>query len=141
MAQKYPAFVCSLILLMSSDIVGVITALFTRACFYFNIKNIKREYTHMEKCQRCIIICAGDLEISQIPLKEDDLVVAVDGGYMYCRVLEITPDVIIGDFDSLEEPYASEVRELEAARVAEPGDRMCHAHRRTVKLRRSNVVA
>lgn len=76
----------------------------------------------MEKCQRCIIICAGDLEISQIPLKEDDLVVAVDGGYMYCRVLEITPDVIIGDFDSLEEPYASEVRELEAARVAEPGE-------------------
>ena len=61
----------------------------------------------MEKCQRCIIICAGDLEISQIPLREDDLVVAVDGGYMYCRVLEITPNVIIGDFDSLEEPYAS----------------------------------
>lgn len=67
----------------------------------------------MEKCQRCIIICAGDLEISQIPLREDDLVVAVDGGYMYCRVLGITPDVIMGDFDSLEEPYASEVRELE----------------------------
>lgn len=76
----------------------------------------------MEKCQRCIIICAGDLEISQIPLREDDLVVAVDGGYMYCRVLEITPDVIMGDFDSLEEPYASEVRELEAARVVEPGE-------------------
>lgn len=72
----------------------------------------------MEKCQRCIIICAGDLEISQIPLKEDDLVVAVDGGYMYCRVLEIMPDVIIGDFDSLEEPYASEVRELEESESA-----------------------
>ena len=73
----------------------------------------------MEKCQRCIIICAGDLEISQIPLKEDDLVIAVDGGYMYCRVLEIMPDVVIGDFDSLEEPYASEVRQLEAACVSE----------------------
>ena len=76
----------------------------------------------MEKCQRCIIICAGDLEISQIPLKEDDLVIAVDGGYMYCRVLEIMPDVIIGDFDSLEEPYASEVRELEVACAAELGE-------------------
>lgn len=76
----------------------------------------------MEKCKRCIIICAGDLEISQIPLKEDDLVIAVDGGYMYCRVLEIMPDVIIGDFDSLEEPYASEVRDLEAACAAEPGE-------------------
>lgn len=67
----------------------------------------------METCKRCIIICAGDLEISQIPIKEDDLVIAVDGGYMYSRVLEITPDVIIGDFDSLEEPYASEVHRLE----------------------------
>ena len=28
MAQKYPAFVCSLILLMSSDIVGVITEVY-----------------------------------------------------------------------------------------------------------------
>lgn len=72
----------------------------------------------MEKCQRCIIICAGDLEISQIPIKENDLVIAVDGGYMYSRVLEITPDVIIGDFDSLEEPYASEVRELEESESA-----------------------
>lgn len=67
----------------------------------------------MEKCQRCIVICAGDLEISQIPIKENDLVIAVDGGYMYSRVLEITPDVIIGDFDSLEEPYVSEVHRLE----------------------------
>ena len=73
----------------------------------------------MEKCKRCIIVCAGDLEISQIPLKKEDLVIAVDGGYMYCRVLEITPDVIIGDFDSLEEPYASEVRELERMCAAE----------------------
>ncbi len=72
----------------------------------------------METCKRCIIICAGDLEISQIPLKEDDLVIAVDGGYMYCRVLEITPDVIIGDFDSLEEPYASEVRKMKGSESA-----------------------
>lgn len=67
----------------------------------------------MEKCQRCIVICAGDLEISQIPIKENDLVIAVDGGYMYSRVLEITPDVIVGDFDSLEEPYVSEIHRLE----------------------------
>lgn len=67
----------------------------------------------MENRQRCMIMCAGDLEVSRLPLKEDDLVIAADGGYMYCRALGIIPDVIIGDFDSLQEPYASELDRLE----------------------------
>lgn len=64
----------------------------------------------MSKQGRCIVVCAGDLEISDIPVKEDDLVIAVDGGYMYCSIFGIEPDVVIGDFDSLEEKY---IRQLE----------------------------
>ncbi len=66
----------------------------------------------MERTEgRCILICAGDLEISQIPVREKDLVIAVDGGYEYCRLLEIEPDVIIGDFDSLGERCTRQMEE------------------------------
>ncbi len=50
---------------------------------------------------RCLIIGAGDLTISEIVKKEDDFIIAVDGGFSYCKLLEIEPDIIIGDFDSI----------------------------------------
>lgn len=52
---------------------------------------------------KCIIIGAGDLTIGNINMSEEDYVIAVDGGLSYCGVLEIEPDKIIGDFDSLTE--------------------------------------
>ena len=73
----------------------------------------------METIQEsCVLICAGDLEISQIPIREHDLVIAVDGGYMYCQLFAIEPDVVIGDFDSLEE---NSVRQMELAAKEENG--------------------
>ena len=63
-----------------------------------------------EKKNKCILICAGDLEIAEIPEKrEGDLVIAVDGGYLYCQVLGIEPDVVIGDFDSLGEDNRAQI--------------------------------
>ncbi len=50
---------------------------------------------------KCIIIAAGDLTVGTIQRKEEDLCIAVDGGLSYCPVLEIEPDLIIGDFDSV----------------------------------------
>ena len=50
---------------------------------------------------RCLIIGAGDLTLSEIQKQEHDLVIAVDGGFSYCKILEIEPDIIIGDFDSI----------------------------------------
>lgn len=50
---------------------------------------------------RCIIIGAGDLTVGTIPMREDDFVIAVDGGLNYCGILEIEPDLIVGDFDSV----------------------------------------
>ena len=54
----------------------------------------------------CIIIGAGDLTVGSFPYNPDaDYIIAADGGLMYCGVLEIEPDLIIGDFDSLEGEY------------------------------------
>jgi thiamine pyrophosphokinase len=51
--------------------------------------------------EKCIIISAGDLTVSEINVNENDLVIAADGGIGYCGVLNVEPDIIIGDFDSL----------------------------------------
>ena len=60
----------------------------------------------------CILVGAGDLTISEIPMGESDLCIAVDAGYEYCRLLEITPDYILGDFDSISEKEAENVAEI-----------------------------
>ncbi|WWR17168.1 thiamine diphosphokinase [Lachnospiraceae bacterium JLR.KK008] len=65
---------------------------------------------------RCILVCAGDLEISEIPVKPEDYVIAVDGGYLYCQVFGIEPDVMIGDFDSLAETYCEQTQPQESGR-------------------------
>ena len=64
----------------------------------------------------CILIGAGDLTISQIPVGENDLCIAVDGGYEYCKLLEIEPDYILGDFDSIGEKEAENVAEIAKSR-------------------------
>ena len=50
---------------------------------------------------RCVIISAGDLPEAEISLHEDDYVIACDAGYAHCRRLQVEPDLIVGDFDSL----------------------------------------
>lgn len=49
---------------------------------------------------RCILIGAGDLTVSQIPMTEDDFCIAVDGGVDYLEYLGVEPDLILGDMDS-----------------------------------------
>ncbi len=52
---------------------------------------------------KCILIGAGDLTVGEISRAEDDYVIAVDGGLAYCGILNIEPDMILGDFDSMGE--------------------------------------
>lgn len=52
---------------------------------------------------KCIVIGAGDLTMGEITLNKDDYCIAVDGGLSYCGILNVEPDKIIGDFDSLSE--------------------------------------
>ena len=60
----------------------------------------------------CILIGAGDLTVSEIPIGENDLCIAVDAGYEYCKLLEIVPDYILGDFDSISEKEAESVAQI-----------------------------
>ena len=61
---------------------------------------------------KCVIIGAGDLTIGKIQVSEEDFVIAVDGGLSYCPLLEIEPDLILGDFDSVNDKEREAIREL-----------------------------
>ena len=49
----------------------------------------------------CIIFCAGGFEALAEPIREDDVLVAADGGLMHLQKLGLIPDCVLGDFDSL----------------------------------------
>lgn len=49
----------------------------------------------------CYLISAGEYTGINIIKKEEDYVIAVDGGYGYAMREGICPDMILGDFDSL----------------------------------------
>ncbi len=50
--------------------------------------------------KKCVIFCAGGFDALWEPLG-DALVVAADGGLKHCEKIAVTPDIILGDFDSL----------------------------------------
>ena len=50
---------------------------------------------------RCVIFCAGEFGGLTEPIKDEDLVIAADGGVRHADALGIRPDIILGDFDSL----------------------------------------
>ena len=62
--------------------------------------------------QRCILIGAGDCNVQKIETKPEDFVIAVDGGYDTCRKYDIVPDLIVGDFDSVQESYMPQIAEI-----------------------------
>ncbi len=62
--------------------------------------------------KKCIVIGAGDLTVGQVSVREEDLVIAVDGGINYCGVLEIEPDILIGDFDSVNETQREAILQM-----------------------------
>ena len=50
---------------------------------------------------KCIIFCAAGFETLAEPIGAEDLIIAADGGLRHTEALGLTPDVILGDFDSL----------------------------------------
>ena len=50
---------------------------------------------------RCVIFCAGEFGGLTEPLRDDDLIIAADGGVRHTEKLGIRPDIVLGDFDSL----------------------------------------
>ncbi len=59
---------------------------------------------------RALLIAAGEMNTSifQNLMSEKKLYVAIDGGYNHCIKNGIVPDVVIGDFDSLEDSLIDE---------------------------------
>ncbi|MBB72042.1 MAG: thiamine diphosphokinase [Legionellales bacterium] len=56
---------------------------------------------------RAIIIANGDCDNPKqlaALFRADDFVIAVDGGARHCETLSAYPDLLIGDFDSLDKP-------------------------------------
>ena len=50
---------------------------------------------------KCIVFCAAEFDALAEALKPGDFVIAADGGARHTEKLGITPDEILGDFDSL----------------------------------------
>ncbi len=61
---------------------------------------------------KCILIGAGDLTMGELTVANDDYVIAVDGGLSYCSILNVEPDLILGDFDSVSEQEKLAVEQL-----------------------------
>ncbi len=51
--------------------------------------------------KKCILFCAGEFTSLAAPVEKQDLVIAADGGLRHTQALGLTPDIILGDFDSL----------------------------------------
>ena len=64
--------------------------------------------------KQCVIFCAAGFEALIAPLTGSELVIAADGGLRYTQALGISPQAIIGDFDSLHYvPQGAEVFPVE----------------------------
>ena len=58
--------------------------------------------------KRCFIFAAGTFfGLRERPVP-GDLVIAADAGYRVCQTAGVVPDVILGDFDSMEAPKAGD---------------------------------
>lgn len=57
----------------------------------------------MDAVKTCVIIAGGDLR-GEISVPEDALVICADCGYRHAQRLGIVPDVLMGDFDSYDDP-------------------------------------
>jgi len=58
----------------------------------------------------CVIFGAGDFNGLQHELRHDDFVIAADAGWYHCREAGLTPDLLLGDFDSM--PHVPEFEHI-----------------------------
>ena len=59
---------------------------------------------------RCVILGAGpirDYQICRSFLLQDDFILCADGGYAHACRMGIQPDLLIGDFDSMQIPESA----------------------------------
>ena len=61
-----------------------------------------------DRMKRCFIFAAGTFYGLRERLAAGDLVIAADAGYLTCRKAGIVPDLLLGDFDSMDIPADAE---------------------------------
>jgi len=62
--------------------------------------------------KKCYIIAGGDFDGFFDKVNEEDMVIAADKGHIYAKESGITPTMIIGDFDSANQPEGDLVIKL-----------------------------
>lgn len=65
----------------------------------------------MEK-RRCVVICAGEQGNMTFSPEESDFVICCDAGLNAAKRLGITPDLIMGDFDSYEGDFPAQIETM-----------------------------
>lgn len=50
---------------------------------------------------KCVIFCAAEFDQLLAPIAPEDYILAADGGYAHVQKLGLTPNCVLGDFDSL----------------------------------------
>ena len=59
-----------------------------------------------QNMKRCIIVGAGEFHEKTWNYDKEDYLIAADGGFEHLRKMEIIPDLLIGDMDSIEQEYS-----------------------------------
>jgi len=70
-------------------------------CFSLCCDKIRKISKRGDFLERCIIFCAGGFDGLALPVEKDDYIIAADGGFAHLEKLGITPNAVLGDFDSL----------------------------------------
>ena len=86
-----------------------------------------------EKRGRCIIVGAGDFFGMPFQPAEEDYVIAADAGYENLKAVGIVPDLVVGDFDSMEvegvKGVTGPVKDLDIFADAEKAEYIHHLQR------------
>ncbi len=72
--------------------------------------------------KRALIISGGDF--SPIDNKKYDLIIACDKGYSYALKMNISPDIVIGDFDSYNGEISKDLKTITLPKVKDDTDTM-----------------
>ena len=67
----------------------------------------------IQTVEKCIIIGAGNCDVTHIDLQDGDICIAADNGFAYCESRGIKPDFIIGDFDSVSPKLYEKIQKIE----------------------------